>query len=271
MSIIHKALKKAEAGGDRERASEGSAAGGGSKRMQGLPIKRMALYLVLFFISLGVIYYIPIYNKNRALERVKRNMKVGGQSAANAKTEETPLTESAASELPVALSGVSADELNKKGIYYYKEANYAKAKEYFSAALKTGERLDVTYNNLGLTLKKMKMYRESEEYYIAALGLNPNYKECYNNLGVLYDNLNEFEKAQKHFKKAIKLDHNYPDPYFNAAVTYEKMKKFKAAGTHYADFLRLTGERLTGERFASDKNSAFLSGIKKKVEILMNQ
>ncbi len=88
--------------------------------------------------------------------------------------------------------------------------------------------------------------------------MKSDYKECYNNLGVLYDALDQYDEAVRFYKKAIKLDKYYKDPYFNLAVTYEKMSKYKLAGIYYQDYLD----------FFAGEGGAFLSGVRKKVEIL---
>lgn len=267
VSIIHKALKKAEGNG---RGSSNQQNGlfsqsiGDDKRAL---FRRLLVIVFIFTILLIFVYYFPEYYKQKKTKSVMQSITI----VAPEKSAQVPppdfeeefkidgafRKEGASALLDVKIEG-TANELASKGIFFFSNGNYEKAQEYFSAAIKENSGDAELYNNLALALKKQNMYKESLRNYNRALELREDYKECYNNIGVLYDNLNQYEKAITNYKKAIDLDKGYKDPYFNLAVTYEKMKKYKLASAYYKDYLK----------FFENIEGKFLKGIQKKVDIL---
>ncbi len=259
MSIIHKALKKA----DSDSSSDGHTSIKSSARVSASAspqsMARLMWIFGTFFALLAVAYFGPDYYKAYKIKMAKQKAAQSIQIGST-QPDATPIAGEMKKLAPLTSDELSggATELSKKGVEQYRAKNYERAYEYFMAALKQEKNNHVAYNNLGLTLKKQKMYKGAFESYRAALAIKKDYKECYNNLGVLYDNLGSYEDAITNFKMAIKLDSDYQDSYFNIAVTYEKMKKYKLANIYYLDYLK----RYDG------KDIGFVDMLKRKTEII---
>lgn len=291
MSIVHRALKKAEQDEQNSARLDSGSSTKSHDDAKSPSIKRISIILAIFLVLLAFVLYFPDYYKNKKLKEVKQNITIkplagdtvihlagstvkplagstvkplagytvkplaGSTVKPLAGSADDPLAGSA--EIPLA---GSSDDLNKRGVYFYKNGEHNKAYLHFKDALKKDKTNHEIYNNLGLVLKKQKKFKEALSSYTSAISLNAGYKEAHNNLGVLYDKLGQYDEAVKAFKKAIDIDKAYKDPYFNIALTYEKMKKYKLASVYYEDYLG----------FVSDDDSAFIKGVRKKVEILKN-
>ncbi len=95
-------------------------------------------------------------------------------------------------------------------------------------------------NSLGLALKKKGDKVRAEKYYTEALKNDPDCSECLNNLGVLKADENDNVSAVIYFKKAITEQETYADPYFNLAVIMENEGNLKSAVEYYKKFLMYT-------------------------------
>jgi len=95
-------------------------------------------------------------------------------------------------------------------------------------------------NSLGLALKKKGDKVRAEKYYNEALRNDPNCSECLNNLGVLKADEQDNVSAVIYFKKAITEQETYADPYFNLAVIMEGEGNLRSAVEHYKKFLMYT-------------------------------
>ncbi len=157
MSIIHKALKKAENAEKTAALPEKRLPSRQAVTKNQSP-KRFAVIFVIFFILLAVAYYFPVYYKKRVIQKVKQSItiKPGETITVN---EDDLLTKG----IPVdsaKLAKESVLELNKSGIYYYNIGNAKKAHKFFTAALSKDKDNPVIYNNLGITLKRQKNIRK---------------------------------------------------------------------------------------------------------------
>ena len=252
MSIVHKALKKAEK--DEQVMAQLKSPppltpqSGATKKPS---VKRVFIIFLVFLLNLCFVLYYPSYYKNRKTIEAKKSIIIKSEPP---KVEPKAPAEHADKEL----SNESPESLNEKGISYYNNNDYDNAYKYFSSAIEKDKGNYELYNNLGLVLKQKKNYKEALLNYQSALKINKYYTECYNNMGVLYDQLGEYNDAVKAFTQAINLDNNYKESYFNLAVTYEKMGDYKLAQKNYNRYLT----------FFKGGNSDFLRGIRKKVEIL---
>ncbi|MFC1855706.1 tetratricopeptide repeat protein [Thermodesulfobacteriota bacterium] len=277
MSIVHKALKKAESDEQKKaQLKEGTPLKRRVER-ESPSVKRLLVIFLIFLVLLVLSYFVPEYIKKRQIQKIKESIVVKSVPL-NKSAKKTVLKEKGAERKGlVKYTEVDTDDsveaLNKQGIYYYSKGDYEQAKSYFSGVINKDRTNYDAYNNLGLTFKQLKNYKKALTNYEKALALNPDHKESYNNIGVLHDQLGQYADAIKAFKNAIEIDAGYVDAYFNIALTYEKMKEYKIAGKYYKEYLSFfEGKSLNSKNIASksltSKNSEFLNGVKKKVEIL---
>ena len=262
MSIVHKALKKAENEGLKKDQLKNGTKTGRLLNTERPPTQRIVVIMTIFCALLAFGIYFPSYYKSRALKKAKESITVKPPAALptateTAKRQEPTVTDSRVDITPEDLDG-NVSSLNKRGIYFFSIRDYDGARVFFLSALEKDSRNHELYNNLGLTLKVQHKYKDALRNYQLALSLNEGYKEGHNNLGVLYDELGRHNNAIDSFKKAIKLDADYPDPHLNAAITYEKMGKYKSALKYYKNYLE----------FMKDKENGLVADIKKKMAIL---
>lgn len=119
----------------------------------------------------------------------------------------------------------------------------------FEASLALWEKLTLlfpteaeVYNNMGLTLKKLGRKEEAYEAYTKALALKRDYPELLNNLGVLYLTDGNKEKAKNYFQEALNLSKEYADPALHLALIFEQEGNAKQALENYRQFLKLSAE-----------------------------
>jgi tetratricopeptide (TPR) repeat protein len=256
VSIVHKALKKAERDELKKTQSNGHASLIRTVEREKPSAKRILIIFAVFFVLLFLVIYYPSYLKKKSLKKAKTSTSIAPVSVPKEAAAEPGLVKET-KRVDESFSG-SAKELNLKGIYFIKSEEYEKALGYFTAALKKDETDHEIYNNLGYALKKQKRYKAALKSYEKALSLNEGHKEAHNNLGVLYDKLGRYDDAIESFSRAINIDKDYADPYFNLAVTYEKTREFRLAGENYARYLE----------FYEGRDDEFIKGINKKVQIL---
>ncbi|MBI2345919.1 MAG: tetratricopeptide repeat protein [Deltaproteobacteria bacterium] len=252
MSLIHKALKKAEGGGaatppnDPEEAFVGK--GGGFFSSQFPPRT-----LILLVLALGAFTFL-IYQKF-----IKKPSPPAESVAvtAPASTETTQVTQPPPAGPALAGpdrleptqplgSGTQAAEehlsptvlpLVEEGKTLFAAGHYDEALAKFQTAAEAAPYEAVVWNNIGLVQKRKQNLAEAEKAYQKALELRPEYPEGLNNFGVL---------------KAAQGDR------LSAAIYLKKEGNLRSAIDAYKAFLQYTA--------ATDK--AFIEQVERRVEEL---
>jgi tetratricopeptide (TPR) repeat protein len=249
MSLIHKALKKAE--GDARspadpitpeeamvRAGRGGRGGGGRPR---------PTTLILLVVALGVGAY-TIYRQFFRQARL--------HSGAVA----VPLIPSSLSGAPIAADGAdTADagsgrrpnvhpdnvdlpekilDLVEEGEAFFADGQFEPALAKFIAAAKVDPERAMLWNNIGLTHKKLGSVVKAEEAYTRALEITPDATKVLNNLGALKMSQRDHLAAALYFRQAIAANAEYAEAHFNLAVLMEEEGNWRSAVTEYMAFLQ---------------------------------
>lgn len=114
----------------------------------------------------------------------------------------------------------------------YSRGKYAEAIKYLTIATEKGLNDESTWNYLGGSYARTNNFDKAKDCFEKALQVNPRSLDAYKNLGSAYGNLNRLDKALEVFKKG--LDADPADPQLNELVgtTYEKLGD-PAAAQHY--------------------------------------
>lgn len=246
MSLIHKALKKAE--GSREDPVieppvETFIGGKGGIKSQFTP--RTYLLLVLAILSLCFVIYKNFFNKKAAVPIQQAFQSV----ATPAEPQPAPA---------VALSELSLDELLADGKKLFKAEKFDEALVRFLEASNLNPNDAAAFNNIGLIYKKKNDFAQAEAFYKKALLANPVYAECLNNMGVLKAAEGDVLAASVYLKKAISASSTYADAYFNLAVLNDEEGNYRDAITNYKVFLQYT----------DTEDETLISKIKDRIERL---
>lgn len=141
---------------------------------------------------------------------------------------------------PVGLGGnVSASQLTQEGIKKMEAGEFEEARGRFEKATILEPRNAEAYNNLGLALKKLGRNEEAFEQYRKALSVDPQCPPCLNNLGVLYLANRDLTEAETHFQKAIQAQSDYAEPYFHLALLLEARGDQAGAKKNYLKYVEL--------------------------------
>lgn len=226
MSLIHKALKKAE-GPEREEAPTPPVEEfiGKKPGLKEQLTPRTIVLLVIAILAFAFLLYKKTYHKT--LE----SQPVASSPAAQLGTP--------AQQLP-SPTNLSAEILVDEAKKFYGLGKIDEAlSRFLEASLKNPASAEI-FNNIGLIYKKKNDMAQAENYYRKALAIKPDYAEALNNLGVLKANAGEPLDAAIYLKKALAINSTYADAYFNLAVLNDGEGNFREAIVNYKSFLQYT-------------------------------
>ena len=256
MSIIFKALKKAEEETRTERApvKKAQAYHFGSKKFLTVIIIGIA---VLVLSSFAGIYLA----KNKTLPKLFAKF---SKKAVDIKPKQQPASIQPpavpqAQQTPVPVSeGTDTVKLYGDAIKQIKDKNYSAAESILRKAISQKPDDAVMHNHLGLALKNQGKYKEALTSYEKALKLKPGYYEAMNNLAVTHEMLGDKKKAKLFYKKALSLNPSYAEAHLNYALLLEAEGDAPAAESHYQAFLNLSSDEAL-----KNKVKERLKGLKK--------
>lgn len=257
MSLIHKALKKAEKRDDNTAPGMAGLAvpeedlveNEGSFLSTKITTRTMVL-MVLAFLALGYTVYKNfikpkgIDSKVAVSSPYTKPIDSVAQNAVQAEADQAvknmagiskPTEGEKQKKLPP-----QAAALKDEGEDLFLSGNLDGAVAKFTEALTLSPNSPELLNSLGLVHKKKKDLVTAEKYYLQALQFDPQCAECLNNLGVLKVEKGDSISAVLHLKNAIKVSEEYADPYFNLAVLMESEGNNKSAVENYKKFLSYT-------------------------------
>lgn len=252
MSLIHKALKKAE-GNDRPTGSEPPIEDFVGEKV-GLRSQLTTRTIVLLVVAVLALVF-TVYKKFHRPAKTTFPPAVATQPVLPSQT---------AQPVPVNTGDVKSedetpsDPVIEEGKKLFNAGKYDDALAKFLAANSKNPNDPTVYNNIGLIYKKKNDFGQAESFYNKALAIKPNYSECLNNLGVLKVAAGDPLAAAIYLKKAIGYDSTYADAYFNLAVLNDGEGNFKEAISNYKLFLQYTD--------ASDES--LISKVKERIEQL---
>lgn len=251
MSLIHKALRKAEEESKEEIKLDLPVEEfiGKKQTLKEQLTPRTIVLLVLAFLSLGFLIYKKIY-------LAKAPAFPNAITSAITATEQPATTAQqslAGSEImPSTPTGTEVEDGKK----LFETGKLDEALGKFLAASLSNPLDAVALNNIGLIYKKKNNFSQAEGYYKKALAIKADYPECLNNIGVLKSAMGETLEAAIYLKKAIASDNTYADAYFNLAVLNDNEGNFREAIANYKSFLQYT----------DSNDESLLTRIKERVE-----
>lgn len=254
MSLIHKALKKAE-GDDRAPGAEPPIESFIGEKLKGLKSQlppRTIVLLVLALLAMIFMIYKKFYHKSTTFPPAHVTA-----PAVERQMQGEPQTGTLA--VPVVIpSNASVEMLITDGKKLYEGEKYDDALAKFLEADVKNPNDPVVFNNIGLVYKKKNDLSRAEAFYKKALVVKPNYPECLNNLGVLKGAGGDPLEAAVYLKKAISAEPTYPDAYFNLGVLNDGEGNFREAISNYKLFLQYT----------ASTDESLINKVKERIEQL---
>lgn len=223
MSLLHKALKKAER--DRTVSSEGARVVDGAEHDErGGSRLRVYVLVSLVFVSALVLAYVRLWkSRGEALTITSARpatANVGGDTTA-AKPDPVNVVDS-----------LEVDRL-------LQQKRWTEAKTLLEKMLLQEPRNPELYNNLAMTYRQAGDLGQAEQQYQKALLLQPDFPEALNNLGVVYLAKRQLTDAVVNFQKALSLRPDYAEPHFHLALLAESEGKIEEAKQHYSRYIEL--------------------------------
>jgi len=245
MSIIFKALKKAEEESKVERVSV--------KKAQVYHFGSKKFLIVLIGIAvLAASSFAGIYlAKNKTFARLfarpsKKIVEVQ-PTPAPAVPQPAPASPQAPAvtkqpTLPAISKAPDTAKLNEEAIKQIKDKNYSGAEETLKKAIAQNPNDAALHNHLGLALKNQGKYKDAISSYEKAIKLKPDYHEAMNNIAVAYEMVKDAKKAKNFYKKAISAKPSYAEAHLNYALLLEAEGNIAEAASHYETFLNLSSD-----------------------------
>lgn len=255
MSLIHKAMKKAEKPdvsgvGNVVSPEEEIVSSLGKKSFlpASLPPRTIGLIVLTVFVAMFAVYM------NFCAKKGPKKIEIPQVAIESAPVGQVPVI--APEEVVVAtdVAGISMTEagskktelphnaklLSDEGEDAFLSGDLELALKKFTEALTVAPDSAEILNSMGLVFKKQGNSKEAEKYYNEAIKKDPACSECLNNLAVLKVDEKDYVSAVLYLKKAITGSETYADPYFNLAVIMEKEGNYKSAVENYKNFLAYT-------------------------------
>ena len=138
-----------------------------------------------------------------------------------------------------SLDTMSAAELEKAGDEARSQKDYARAIQYFHAALRKDRKNAGLYNKLGLAELKNNDLSAARIDFERAYKRNSKYAEAVNNLGAVYYMKKSYGSAAKYFKKAVALEETNATYHVNLGAAWFSGKKMEQAVAEYARAMEL--------------------------------
>lgn len=247
MSIIHKALQKAEKEGQIQESNSVNEKEGFFTGKEGfVKKKKSVLKIIIPLAAFLLISSILVY-----FLKFKRHIEVVDTKEKNSPT--------------ITIIKKETERVEEKSDYFaeaakhYKNQDYENSVKFYNRALETIINDPTLYNNLGLAYLKLKDYEKALENFEKAINIAPNCLPCLNSIGMAKTIVGDYELAEVYLKKAIRIKKTYTDPYFNLGVLYEKKGHLSKAVNYYTQFLMLI-----------PKQSKIANVVKKRISKLTN-
>lgn len=260
MSLIHKALKKTEGGGEGEVPPdpEESFAEGKS------PSQFTPRTIVLLVIALGALGFMIYKNfirkpKSPALPAATETAMPATGATQTGQTLLPPQAAGTTGQAPgpdkltppgsLGTGAKAVEEtplppdvakLVDEGKALFTTGQYDAALSKFEGASQLAPDEAIVWNDIGLVQKRRQKLEESEVAYKKAIELKPSFPEGLNNLGVLKAAQGDRLSGVIYLKKALAIDPTYSDAHFNLAVIMEQEGNWRSAAESYKAFLQYT-------------------------------
>ncbi|NIT31128.1 MAG: tetratricopeptide repeat protein, partial [Armatimonadetes bacterium] len=212
MSIILKALKKAESASGKQGIPPVRASMSGEKRWW--PLVLVAVCTV----ALGFFFATYLF------------MRTAPTAAPAPVTKTTPPITSAKTD---AVSVVGSSTINTDAVAQIRAGKHEEAESLLRNAIKQYPNDPYLHNHLGLALKKQGKLTEAALEYEKAIELKPDYFIAMNNLAVTLEALGNKKRAMELYAKATEGDPTISGAHLNYALLLEAEGKISEAEGHY--------------------------------------
>ena len=140
----------------------------------------------------------------------------------------------------VIAKSVSAEDFYLKGNDEFKDKNYRRAIDFYSAAIAINPNYRGAYFRRAFARSNgLEDYKGAIEDYTTAIELYPTYIAAYNNRGTCRAALKDYKGAIDDYTKAIGLDPNYALAYYNRANSKSELNDNTDAIEDYTVAIRL--------------------------------
>ncbi len=221
MSLLHKALKKAER--DRNVSPEGGVVDSAEHDERGVSRSRVYILVSLVFVSALVLAYVRLWKTRGDSPPVASSI----PSAVN-------VGDSSGNKTP-AVNAVDSLEVDR----LLQQKRWTEAKTLLEKMLLQEPRNPELYSNLAMTYRQTGDLAQAEQQYQKALLLQADFPEALNNLGVVYLAKRQLTDAAVNFQKALSLRPDYAEPHFHLALLAESEGKIDEAKQHYSRYIEL--------------------------------
>jgi len=142
------------------------------------------------------------------------------------------------------------EELNKKGIEFYKQGNYVEAVKYFDKALKIDDKGAPIWNNKGMALLQIKEQEEEAiKCFDKAVVLDPLYVKAWYNKGLALFNLKKYDSAILCFDKVLSLEPQHKEAKTKKQEIQSIQKSEKSVETLINDGIKFYNQKNYDEAF----------------------
>ncbi len=122
---------------------------------------------------------------------------------------------------------VLAKAYRHRGDIWKSRAEYRKAVDEYTTAVKHHPLYVAAYNNRGLAFEQKKEDDNAIMDFNKVIELSPNYSDAYNNRGIIYVKKELLDKAISDFTRAITLKPDQNDALYNRALVWRKKGDFE--------------------------------------------
>jgi Flp pilus assembly protein TadD len=216
MSIILKALKKAETASGKQAATSMQAYSSASRGKWPFVIVAACTVVLGFFFAAYLF-------KGPNPVKTQSSAKNTGATAA-----------------PKVTIPAGASALNAKAIALIRAGQHNEAESLLMDAVKKHPNDPYLHNHLALALKKQSKLEEAESEYRKAIELKSDYYIAMNNLAVTLEAMGQKERAREMYEEALEGDPSVSGAHLNYALLLEAEGKINAAEDHYHTFMALS-------------------------------
>ena len=122
--------------------------------------------------------------------------------------------------------GTVIQELNKQGLSYAREKNWAEAVKCLESAIVADPSNPISYNNLGSVFYRQSQIDEALIQFEKAVQLYPNYADAHANLGHCYVLQEKTELAVAHYQISLQLNPDNLSAQHNLGMLFVQQKNF---------------------------------------------
>lgn len=143
---------------------------------------------------------------------------------------------------------LTADDFNKRGIYYASQQSYDQAEADFQQAVslaKDTKHQSIYGNNLAMTYARLGKYTLAMKTINKVLTLTPRFVNAMDTKGDILIGMKRYKEAEDYLTNAMSLHPNVGTFYYTRARAYEGMRKHDQAVQDYRQTLLLPGDYKT--------------------------